>query len=75
MTDEDRAVVLLYQLLFHEESSAESGCDFSMEVMKRNPRDEYAALKHYENCVRLRMVRLILGKVKETLDSLGRQGV
>lgn len=75
MTDDDRAAVLLYQLLFHEEASAEDGCAFSFEVLKRNPRDEYATIKHYENCVRLRMVKMLLGKIKDTLDSLGGQGV
>lgn len=75
MTNDDRAAVLLYQLLFNEETSADDGCAFSFEVMKRNPRDEYAALKHYENCVRLRHVKMLLGKVKEVLDSLEAKGV
>ena len=67
--------VLLYQLLFHEEASASAACDFSLEVIKRNEHDEHAALKHYENCLRLRLVKNLTRKIQDTLDSMKGSGV
>lgn len=70
MLQSDRVAVVLYQLLFREESEAAASCDFSLEVIKRNPTDAHAELKHYENCVRLKVTKELCRKVKETLDSM-----
>ena len=71
----DRIAVLLYQLLYHEEAGASAACEFSLEVIKRNEHDEHAALKHYENCWRLRLVKNLTRKIQEALDSMKESGV
>lgn len=75
MLQSDRVAVVLYQLLFREESEAAASCDFSLEVIKRNPTDAYAQLKHFENCMRLKVTKELCRKMKDTLDSMTDKGV